>query len=147
MIVPLVDTIPVSFLTDVVTIITGMHSTNNVSDITLVSSVFLIILPLFSKLVLPLTMFSLAFSTIIAYYYYYKVALLCLFGNKKVLILFQVLITVSVYISCMSKNIEFTSYLGNSLFMCLMVPNAVAIYLLRREVLNTIDSYYNSKGY
>lgn len=147
MIAPFVDTILVSFLTGVVIIITGMHGTNNVGDITLVSSAFSTALPLFSKLVLPLIMFSFAFSTIIAYYYYCEVALLYLFCNKKVLILFQVLIVVSVYISCMSKNIEFISYLGDSLFMCLMIPNAVAIYLLRREVLNTMDSYYNAKRY
>ncbi|WP_395462958.1 alanine/glycine:cation symporter family protein [Wolbachia endosymbiont of Cantharis cryptica] len=147
MIAPLIDTILVSFLTGVVIIITGMYNTNNVGDITLVSSAFSTALPLFSKLVLPLIMFSFAFSTIIAYCYYCEVALLYLFGNKKVLILFQIFIVISVYISCMSKNIEFISYLGDSLFMCLMIPNAVAIYLLRREVLNTIDSYYNSKGY
>ncbi|MDG7053005.1 MAG: alanine:cation symporter family protein [Wolbachia endosymbiont of Alcedoecus sp.] len=147
MIAPFVDTILVSFLTGIVIIITGMHSTNKIGDITLVSSVFLTALPLFSKLVLPLIMFSFAFSTIIAYYYYCEVALLYLFGNKKVLILFQILIVVSVYISCISKNIEFISYLGDSLFMSLMVPNAIAIYLLRKEVLNTIDSYYHSKRY
>ncbi|WP_265045176.1 MULTISPECIES: alanine/glycine:cation symporter family protein [unclassified Wolbachia] len=147
MIAPLIDTILISFLTGIVIIITGMHSTDNVGDITLISSVFSTVLPLFSKLVFPLMMFSFAFSTIIAYCYYCEVALLYLFGNKKILIPFQILIVVSVYISCMSKNIEFISYLGDSLFMCLMIPNAVAIYLLRREVLNTIDSYYNSKGY
>ncbi len=146
MIAPFVDTILVSFLTGIVIIITGMHSTDNVGDITLVSSAFSTALPLFSKLALPLIMFSFAFSTIIAYCYYCEVALLYLFGSKKVLILFQVLIVGSVYISCMSKNIEFISYLGDSLFMCLMIPNAVAIYLLRREVSNTIDYYYNSKG-
>lgn len=142
MIAPFVDTILVSFLTGIVIIITDMHITNTVGDITLVSSAFSTALPLLSKLALPLIMFSFAFSTIIAYYYYCEVALLYLFGNKKVLILFQILIVGSVYISCMSKNIEFISYLGDSLFMCLMIPNAVAIYLLRREVLNTIDSYY-----
>ncbi len=147
MIAPLIDTILISFLTGIVIIITGMHSTDNVGDITLISSVFSTALPLFSKLVFPLMMFSFAFSTIIAYCYYCEVALLYLFGNKKILILFQILIVVSVYISCMSKNIEFISYLGDSLFMCLMIPNAAAIYLLRREVLNTIDSYYNSKRY
>ncbi|MGL9725714.1 MAG: alanine:cation symporter family protein [Wolbachia sp.] len=142
MIAPFVDTILVSFLTGIVIIITGMYSTNKIDDITLVSSAFLTALLLFSKLALPLTMFSFAFSTIIAYYYYCEVALLYLFGNKKVLILFQVLIVSSVYISCISKNIEFISYLGDSLFVCLMIPNAVAIYLLRRKVLNTINSYY-----
>lgn len=147
MIAPFVDTILVSFLTGIVIIITGMHSTDNVGDITLVSSAFSTALPLFSKLVLPLIMFSFAFSTIIAYCYYCEVALLYLFGSKKVLILFQVLIVGSVYISCMSKNIEFISYLGDSLFMCLMIPNAVAIYLLRREVSNTLDYYYYSKRY
>lgn len=147
MIAPLIDTILISFLTGIVIIITGMHSTDNVGDITLISSIFSTALPLFSKLVFPLMMFSFAFSTIIAYCYYCEVALLYLFGSKKILIPFQILIVVSVYISCMSKNIEFISYLGDSLFMCLMIPNAVAIYLLRREVLNTIDSYYNSKGY
>ncbi|MDR1139767.1 MAG: alanine:cation symporter family protein [Rickettsiales bacterium] len=147
MIAPFVDTILVSFLTGIVIIITGMHSTNNVGDITLVSSAFSTALPLFSKLVFPLIMFSFAFSTIIAYCYYCEVALLYLFGSKKVLILFQVLIVGSVYISCMSKNIEFISYLGDSLFMCLMIPNAATIYLLRREVSNTIDYYYNSKRY
>ena len=147
MIAPFVDTILVSFLTGIVIIITGMHSTDNVGDITLVSSAFSTTLPLFSKLALPLIMFSFAFSTIIAYCYYCEVALLYLFGSKKVLILFQVLIVGSVYISCMSKNIEFISYLGDSLFMCLMIPNTVAIYLLRREVSNTIDYYYNSKRY
>nr|WP_255585923.1 alanine:cation symporter family protein [Wolbachia endosymbiont of Mansonella ozzardi] len=50
-------------------------------------------MPLFSKLVLSLIMFSFAFSTIIAYCYYCEVALLYLFGSKKVLILFQVLIS------------------------------------------------------
>ncbi|MDR0288788.1 MAG: alanine:cation symporter family protein [Rickettsiales bacterium] len=147
MIAPFVDTILVSFLTGIVIIITGMHSTDNVGDITLVSSAFSTALPLFSKLVLPLIMFSFAFSTIIAYCYYCEVALLYLFGSKKVLILFQVLIVGSVYISCISKDIEFISYLGDSLFMCLMIPNAVAIYLLRREVSNTLDYYYYSKRY
>ncbi|MDM8335373.1 alanine/glycine:cation symporter family protein [Wolbachia pipientis] len=147
MIVPLVDTILVSFLTGVVIIITGMYSTDSVGDITLVSSAFSTTLPLFSKLVLPLIMFSFAFSTIIAYCYYCEVALLYLFGNKKVLILFQILIVVSVYISSMSKNIELISCLGDSLFMCLMIPNAIAMYLLRKEVLNTMDSYCNSKRY
>ncbi|WCR59402.1 MAG: Amino-acid carrier protein AlsT [Wolbachia endosymbiont of Ctenocephalides felis wCfeF] len=147
MIAPFVDTILVSFLTGIVIIITGMHSTDNVGDITLVSSAFSTALPLFSKLALPLIMFSFAFSTIIAYCYYCEVALLYLFGSKKVLILFQVLIVGSVYISCMSKNIEFISYLGDSLFMCLMIPNTVAIYLLRREVSNTLDYYYYSKRY
>ncbi|MDR2548319.1 MAG: amino acid carrier protein [Rickettsiales bacterium] len=147
MIAPFVDTILVSFLTGIVIIITGMHSTDNVGDITLVSSAFSTALPLFSKLVLPLIMFSFAFSTIIAYCYYCEVALLYLFGSKKVLILFQVLIVGSVYISCMSKNIEFISYLGDSLFMCLMIPNAVAVYLLRREISNTLDYYYYSKRY
>ncbi|QDH19261.1 sodium:alanine symporter family protein [Wolbachia endosymbiont of Carposina sasakii] len=147
MIAPLIDTILISFLTGIVIIITGMHSTDNVGDITLISSIFSTALPLFSKLVFPLMMFSFAFSTIIAYCYYCEVALLYLFGSKKILIPFQILIVVSVYISCMSKNIEFISYLGESLFMCLMIPNAVAIYLLRREVLSTIDSYYNSKRY
>ncbi|KLT22081.1 sodium/alanine symporter family protein [Wolbachia endosymbiont of Armadillidium vulgare str. wVulC] len=142
MIAPFVDTILVSFLTGVVIIITGMHSTNEIGDITLVSSAFSTVLPLFSKLVLPLIMFSFAFSTIIAYYYYCEVALVYLFGNKKVLILFQFFIVGSVYISCISKNIEFISCLGDSLFMCLMIPNAVAIYLLRRDVSNAVDSYY-----
>lgn len=142
MIAPFVDTILVSFLTGIVIIITDMHSTNTVGDITLVSSAFSTALPLFSKLALPLIMFSFAFSTIIAYYYYCEVALVYLFGNKKVLILFQFFIVGSVYISCISKNIEFISYLGDSLFMFLIIPNAVAMYLLRREVLNTIDSYY-----
>ncbi|MGL9717973.1 MAG: alanine/glycine:cation symporter family protein [Wolbachia sp.] len=147
MIAPFIDTILISFLTGVVIIITGMHNTNNVGNITLVGSAFSTALPLFSKSVFPLIMFSFAFSTIIAYCYYCEVALLYLFGSKKVLILFQILIVGSVYISCMSKNIEFISYLGDSLFMCLMIPNAIAIYLLRKEVLSTIDSYYNSKGY
>uniref|UniRef100_A0A1A9VKB0 Amino acid carrier protein n=1 Tax=Glossina austeni TaxID=7395 RepID=A0A1A9VKB0_GLOAU len=38
MIAPLIDTILISFLTGIVIIITGMHSTDNVGDITLISS-------------------------------------------------------------------------------------------------------------
>ncbi|WCR53911.1 MAG: hypothetical protein PG981_000933 [Wolbachia endosymbiont of Ctenocephalides orientis wCori] len=45
----------------------------------------------------------------------------------------------------MSKNIEFISYLGDSLFMYLMIPNTIAIYLLRGEILKIINSYYDSK--
>ncbi|WP_341807839.1 amino acid carrier protein [Wolbachia endosymbiont (group E) of Neria commutata] len=146
MIAPFIDTILISFLTGIVIIITGMHNVDNIGDITLISSIFSTALPLFSKSVFPLIMFSFAFSTIIAYCYYSEVALLYLFDNKKILILFQIFIVISVYVSCMSKNIEFISYLGDTLFMCLMIPNTIAIYLLRREVLNTIDSYYSSKG-
>lgn len=141
MIAPFIDTIIISFLTGVVIIITGMHNINNVGDITLISSIFSTALPLFSKSVLPLIIFSFAFSTIIAYCYYCEVALLYLFDNKKILILFQVFIVISVYISCTSKNIEFISYLGDGLFMCLVVPNTIAIYLLRKEILNTINNY------
>ncbi|WP_168464030.1 alanine/glycine:cation symporter family protein [Wolbachia endosymbiont of Ctenocephalides felis wCfeT] len=145
MIAPFIDTILISFLTGIVIIITGMHNTENVGDITLISSIFSTALPLFSKSVFPLIMFSFAFSTIIAYCYYCEVALLYLFDSKKVLILFQIFIVVSVYVSCMSKNIEFISCLGDSLFMCLMIPNAVAIYLLRGKILSAIDSFYSSK--
>lgn len=141
MIAPFVDTIIISFLTGVVIIITGMHDINNVGDITLISSIFSTALPLFSKSILPLIIFSFAFSTIIAYCYYCEVALLYLFDNKKILILFQIFIVISVYISCTSKNIEFISYLGDGLFMCLVVPNTIAIYLLRKEILNTISNY------
>lgn len=141
MIAPFIDTIIISFLTGVVIIITGMHNINNIGDITLISSIFSTALPLFSKSVLPLIIFSFAFSTIIAYCYYCEVALLYLFDNKKILILFQVFIVISVYISCTSKNIEFISYLGDGLFMCLVVPNTIAICLLRKEIINTINNY------
>ncbi|WCR53912.1 MAG: Sodium/proton-dependent alanine carrier protein [Wolbachia endosymbiont of Ctenocephalides orientis wCori] len=87
MIAPFIDTILISFLTGVVIIVTNMHSTDNVGDITLISSLFATVLPLFSKYVFPLIMFSFAFSTIIAYSYYCEVALLYLFGNKKVLLI------------------------------------------------------------
>ena len=146
MIAPFIDTILISFLTGIVIIITDMHSINNVGDITLINSLFATVLPLFSKYVFPLIMFSFAFSTIIAYSYYCEIALLYLFGNRKILlILSQVFIVISVYVSCMSKNIEFISYLGDSLFMCLVVPNTIAIYLLKGEILKTINSYYGSK--
>ncbi|XP_011862180.1 PREDICTED: uncharacterized protein LOC105558870 [Vollenhovia emeryi] len=41
MIAPLIDTILISFLTGIVIIITDMHSTDNVGDITLISSAFM----------------------------------------------------------------------------------------------------------
>ena len=141
MIAPFIDTIIISFLTGVVIIVTGMHNSSSIGDITLISSIFSTVLPLFSKSVFPLIIFSFAFSTIIAYCYYCEVTLLYLFDNKKILILFQIFIVISVYISCMSKNIEFISYLGDSLFMCLVIPNTIAIYFLRGEILNIINNF------
>lgn len=141
MIAPFIDTIVISFLTGIVIIITGMHNTNNFGDITLISSAFSTNLPLFFKAVFPLIIFSFAFSTIIAYSYYCEVALMYLFSSKKILVLFRVFIIFSVYISCTSKNIEFISYLGDSLFMSLLIPNSIAIYLLRKEILSIINNF------
>ncbi|MDN5247701.1 MAG: amino acid carrier protein [Wolbachia endosymbiont of Tyrophagus putrescentiae] len=146
MIAPFIDTIVISSLTGIVIVITGMHTTNSdIGDITLISSALSTFLPMFSKLIFPLIIFSFAFSTIIAYCYYCEVALLYLLGNKKILVLLQVLIVISVYVSCTSRDIGFISYLGDSLFMCLLIPNAIGIYLLRKEVSGAISSHYSSK--
>ncbi|WP_408647413.1 alanine/glycine:cation symporter family protein [Wolbachia endosymbiont of Pentidionis agamae] len=145
MIAPFIDTIVISFLTGLVIIITGMHNMSGVGDITLINSIFSEAFPIINKFIFPIIIFSFAFSTIIAYSYYCEVALLYLFDNKKMLILFRIFIVISVYMSCMSKNIEFISYLGDSLFMCLFILNTTSMYLLREEILNIVNFYYNSK--
>ncbi|UWI83326.1 alanine/glycine:cation symporter family protein [Wolbachia endosymbiont of Howardula sp.] len=146
MLAPFVDTVLISFLTGIIILITDTHnSINTIGDITLISKILVTDIPILKTSILPVMMFSFAFSTIIAYCYYYEVALYYLFGDKKISILFQIFIVISVYISCVSENIEYISYMGESLFMCLIIPNSIAIFLLRKEILHVIDSYYNSK--
>ncbi len=139
---PCVDTIIVSFLTGIVVLVTGfLQKTNNIGDIMLIKSAFLLVSPFWGYVIFPFIVLSFAFSTIIAYSYYCEVAWLYIFNNRKSIVLCHILILTLIYISGLSKDIKLISSLGDTLFMCLTIPNAIVIYLLNRKVSNQLNSY------
>lgn len=142
MIGPCIDTIIISFLTGIVILVTGFTTqNNNIEGIVLIKSIFSSISPLWGYVIFPFITLSFAFSTIIAYSYYCEVAWVYVFNSRKSIILCHILILILIYISGLSQDVKLISSLGDTLFMCLTIPNAITIYLLSKKVGNQLNSY------
>lgn len=139
MLEPCVDTMLICLLTGLVITITGVYHEEGVGILitrnafATVSSWF----PIFLSISVPFF----AFSTMIAFSYYCEAGWLYLFKNKKSILLCRVLIVIVVFFSTISDDLMSLAKLGDMLFMCLAIPNLIAMYLLRDKVVSLLKKY------
>lgn len=143
MLEPCVDTMIICFLTGLVITITGVYADTTSEGILITRNAFATItnwFPIFLSISVPFF----AFSTMIAFAYYCEMGWLYLFKHKRSVIYCRVLIIAIAFFSTISNNFTALAKLGDMLFMCLAIPNLIAMYLLSNKVAIYLKDYTKS---
>ena len=143
MLEPFADTVIICCLTGLTIVTTNAHMQfQEVTGIEMMVYAFSTVHQYFS-LILLIVVPLFAFSTIIAFGYYGETGWRYIFNNRFVVV-YKIGVVLSIYFSGSSNNFVTITELGDTLFMCLSIPNLVAIYFLSNIVAKEL-SLYNKK--
>ncbi len=142
MLEPCIDTMIICFLTGLVIVVSNVSGSSN-EGILITRDAFASVtnwFPIFLSISVPFF----AFSTLLSYSYYCEMGWLYLFKSKKSIIYAHMLIMCVIFLSTISHESMNIAKLGDMLFMCLAVPNIIAMFLLNYKVATSLKSYVDS---
>lgn len=148
MLEPMFDTVIVCVLTGIVIVITGLYAhSHTATGILLTRDAFATVstwFPIF--LLFAACLFG--FSTITSFSYYSEMGWCYLFtkcskSNYSVWI-YRILILLDIFFAANSQNFAAIATLGDTLFMCLAIPNMLALYILNNDVALDLKNYCKS---
>lgn len=142
MLEPCIDTMVICFLTGLVITVTGVYNNGDVTQegILLTRDAFSTVatwFPIFLSISVPFF----AFSTMITFAYYCEMGWLYLFKTNHSIVYCRILILAVVFFSSISHNFMTIAKLGDMLFMCLAIPNIIAMCLLSNKVGKELSIY------
>jgi len=136
---PFIDTIIVCTATAMVVILSGLYQGNVLEGIALTGVAFDQFLPGFGSMVIPLSAFLFAFSTMITWCYYGETSATFLFGNK-VINPYRWLFISMVFLGSILQ-LGLVLQLSDLLVALMVLPNAVALFLLSPVVVRETKTY------
>ncbi|WP_330969090.1 alanine/glycine:cation symporter family protein [Lysobacter sp. A3-1-A15] len=138
---PFIDTVVICTMTALVIVVTGMHQVEGVGDgVQLTSMAYESVLSWFPVL-LAVSVFLFAFSTMLAWSYYGEKAACYLFGESRPVSLgYKLLFCVFVVIGA-SANLGVVVDFSDAMILVMSVPNLIGVYLLAPLIRRELASY------
>lgn len=142
MLEPLVDSGLICTLTALVLILTGAYADPTLADLSgseLTAAAFASVIPWF-PVILAITVFCFAFSTMIAAGYYGACSWSFLFQNANMGI-YKALLLGSIFVGSIATATAVVDF-SDGMFMLMAVPNLLGVYLLSNGVAHDLKDYF-----
>ena len=136
---PFFDTVIICFMSGLVIVVTGAYQVQGVEGVQVTAIAFETVAPWFS-IILTMSIFLFAYSTVLTYGYYAASAWQYIF-NKKTVVIYYIIYFIFLVLSGSMVKFDTIVRITDTLTLSMCLPNLLGIYLLHR-ILKKETSYY-----